>query len=865
MNVRTSLFLLVSVCVFAATSESQAQSVTSTRLTTLADVHARLRKNDTTDYTVDLTASVNFWDRSWKSLFVQDGETAVFVQLPEQDYPRIYDLGLGDVLRIQGSFNPTRYVIFANSVERTSVGQPATAMDFAIDKEKLGSYWSRRVKASGTVETVLIGFGRMQLIVRKGARRFFVRSRVRPGFDAPTSGTEVAITGTLSYLTDENDNAYVALIHQMPADQLDFHNPKSAGAPAETVSDFSRLQRAGEDDSGSIAEDLRYEVHGQITYIYPYQFVILENGEGQSLVVYAPFEDDLHIGDVVRVIGTRPSIEEPGYEERNPLRPGHDFLGHGTHLISERVVVATTAPVTPPQRYTTSQIIERRCDYVRAEIRGSLTSVRQVNEDWEITIGRAPHNVTCVIANDVFEPSKLNLSRAEEVEAAGVVFPPNESDGDYRLRVDGMGNIRVTRETAGIDRTVASLVLAGLLCIILGGIAIFRIQMRRKERALVRLASRLGSSYEAVSEGLLMIDRRGAVVAASPRLLELLGLDSKRLQDASGSLDAVGQVLACRFQGDQFADFWSRTHAQPAIVEQAEFETVDEVPRILIANTTPVFDTFGRVDARIWAFDDITTQKQLEVSLLQAQKMDAVGQLVGGVAHDFNNMLTVIGANLELVRINQQRFVREVLSYVDDADRAVELASGLTDDLLSFSHRSELALKQCELDDVIQQMCALLERSLRSEIDLRIDLAPDVHSCLLDKNHIIQALLNICLNARDALLPKGGTIFISVTNTSSPEMRSLPLSMEIDQSSPETQFVKIRVLDSGEGVPPAMQTKIFEPFYTTKAPGKGTGLGLAISKRIIQRHGGDLIYRPEVTTGACFDLFLPAFRETEPT
>lgn len=871
MNVRTCLITAaVGVWLAAgnvmAQTEPVAESVQPARtLTTLAAVHDRLRKGDTNDYEIDLTANVSYWDRSWQSLFVQDDETAVFVQLPQQDYARVSDLALGDVLHVKGTFNPSRYVIFASSVDRVSAGNPAPAMAFDAGAEVLGSHWSRRVRVEGIVESTLIGADRMQLIVRSGTRRFFVRAHADPEVEAPAAGDRISLTGALAYLPDENDAAYVALIHQMPADELRVLTPSVSSASVEYVSDYSLLHRdlvlGDEADSGEgEPEGRQYEVHGQVCYIHGYEFLILENKEGQSLSIYAPFAGDLHVGDVVRVTGVKLIGKSPNFDKRSPIRLGYDHLGDQANLAAQRVIIATTAPVRPAPRSTIGRIVDERRSRIRADVKGQLLSVRQVGDHWELAIGEDGRGIICEVPNLVFESSKLNLERAYEIEAVGIVFPPETAGGHYRLRVSDMSDVRVTKTTPGINRSTAIYVLGTMLLIGLVSIVLFRAMLRRRDRALVRLASRLESSHEAVSEGMLIVDQRGLVVGASPRLIELLKLDTTALEQASGSLESIGRVLAGRFRGTDFIDFWLRANELPRVVEHQEFQTVDSLPRTIVANTTPVYDTYGAIDARIWAFDDITSQKRLEANLLQAQKMDAVGQLVGGVAHDFNNMLTVVKVNLMLLRNQPKSTVGEVISIIDEAGKAVDIAADLAGNLLTFSHKSDLTVRTSNVNEVVQQMCSLLKRSLTSECTLSVDFSSDLRQCKIDANYVVQALLNICLNARDALAAGGGgTIYVSTCNVPAEELQESPLSVcrASGESEPDS-YVRIRVQDTGDGIPIELQASVFEPFFTTKPQGQGTGLGLATSRRIIQQHGGDILYRSQENQGACFDVLLPA-------
>ncbi|MGB7329313.1 MAG: hypothetical protein WBD31_30810, partial [Rubripirellula sp.] len=666
MSLRT---FVMSVVIVFTLSSAKAQTIQP--LTNLVEIRSTLRTGDTNDYTVDLTASVNYWDRNWNSLFVQDGSDAVFVELPLPYFSGMEELELGDRIRIRGSFNPTRYVILADSVEKISSGEPASEIDFPIKEVPLGTSWSKRARINGTVESVLIGFGRLQMIMRAGNRRFFVRGQVVE----PAIGAEISLTGTISCVTGDDDEIHSFLIHQMPADQIEILSEPPTTQPVKYLDDFSKLPR-GSEPSGSKTQ--LYEVHGQITHINDYEFMIIENKQGQSLLVYAPFEDDVHTGDVERVTGTVSPSKAPSILERLPLREGHDSLGVGTQLVSQRIVVATTAMIPPPAAYTLGQISEGRFDRVRVETSGRFLSARKFEEsnEWEVFLTSDGQRLRCTVPGEIFGPDKLNLDRAAEITVTGIVYPPDADGGAYSLRVEQMSDIRVAKELefTGVDYRTAVFVLAGLAVVIGAGVTILRIQLNRRERALSRLASRMKSSYQAISEGLLIVDSKGAVVLATPRLVEMLELDPAILDQQGGSVESIGEALAAKFQGTQFKEFWKRTNDLPMIIERREFKTNDAVPRTLVANTTPIQDTYGAVDARIWTFEDVTSQKRLEANLGQAQKMEAVGRLVGGVAHDFNNLLCVVVANLELLRLRPEARISDSLEFIDATDNAVNMA-----------------------------------------------------------------------------------------------------------------------------------------------------------------------------------------------
>jgi two-component system cell cycle sensor histidine kinase/response regulator CckA len=258
---------------------------------------------------------------------------------------------------------------------------------------------------------------------------------------------------------------------------------------------------------------------------------------------------------------------------------------------------------------------------------------------------------------------------------------------------------------------------------------------------------------------------------------------------------------------------------------------------------------------------DVTDRKMVEKALReseeqlrQAQKMEAVGRLAGGVAHDFNNVLTAIYGYTDLL-LDQFGPDDPRRSDVEEIRHAAERAAALTRQLLAFSRKQLMQPRPLDLNDVIASIRKLLERLVEEEIRLDIDTDPGlVHVCA-DPGQIEQVLMNLAANARDAM-PEGGTLRIVTRNEQvSPDVLSRP------GLQPGTYAV-MEVSDTGTGMPAAVRDHVFEPFYTTKEPGKGTGLGLSTVYGIVQQTGGGIYVASEVGQGTTFVIYLPQTAET---
>jgi PAS domain S-box-containing protein len=248
--------------------------------------------------------------------------------------------------------------------------------------------------------------------------------------------------------------------------------------------------------------------------------------------------------------------------------------------------------------------------------------------------------------------------------------------------------------------------------------------------------------------------------------------------------------------------------------------------------------------------EDITLRRQYETQLRQAQKMEALGGLVGGMAHDFNNILSVIMASLDLIKrhFDQDKSGTELC---DEALFSAERGAELIKNLLAFARRQSLLPKAIDANSLITMMRELLQRALGESITLRTTLAADLWLVSVDPIQLETALLNFATNARDAM-PGGGTFDIGTRNRSLAAEDSHLLA-----ELPPGDYVQIELRDTGVGIPSDSIAHIFEPFFTTKAPGVGTGLGLAMVYGFVRQSGGQLTVYSEPGRGTVFHVYLP--------
>jgi PAS domain S-box-containing protein len=265
---------------------------------------------------------------------------------------------------------------------------------------------------------------------------------------------------------------------------------------------------------------------------------------------------------------------------------------------------------------------------------------------------------------------------------------------------------------------------------------------------------------------------------------------------------------------------------------------------------TPVRDTYGRVTHFIAIKQDITRRRTLEDQFRHSQKMDAVGRLAGRIAHDFNNILTAIIGYASILQLDRS-LTPGAKKHVAEIGEAAERAASLTRQLLAFGRKQTTEAKILDLNAIVNDMAKMLRRLIGENIELAIHLAPGLPHVFADRSQIEQVILNLAINARDAM-PDGGRLSIqtAAVEQSAAEVEKNPGAMP-------GSYVMLTVRDSGTGMTEEIQRHIFEPFFTTKGPGKGTGLGLATCHGIVTQTGGFIRVGSKPGAGSVFSVFLP--------
>lgn len=260
-------------------------------------------------------------------------------------------------------------------------------------------------------------------------------------------------------------------------------------------------------------------------------------------------------------------------------------------------------------------------------------------------------------------------------------------------------------------------------------------------------------------------------------------------------------------------------------------------------------DRAGRAYRMAGSVSDVTERKETERQLVQAQKMETVGQLTGGLAHDFNNILGVVLGHLDMVR-EALAEDDQLAGHIDSAIGAAERGASLTQRLLAFSRKQTLAPERIDVGQVIVDMLDLLRRTLGEQIDIEIDNQGGLWACRADRAQLENAILNLTINSRDAM-PDGGSLRLATEN------------FHVDEATAHSQrinagdYLRLTIADNGAGMTPEVVERVFEPFFTTKGVGKGTGLGLAMVHGFVQQSDGHIGIRSTAGKGTTVEILLP--------
>ncbi len=417
-----------------------------------------------------------------------------------------------------------------------------------------------------------------------------------------------------------------------------------------------------------------------------------------------------------------------------------------------------------------------------------------------------------------------------------------------------IGTICVMKAVPGAPGEDEVRILEGAATI--AGIALER---HRADEGVRQSLSLLKATLESTADGILVVDKKGKIVSFNQKFLDLWRIPPEIVESRDDD-KAIAFVLDQLVDSSRFLDKIRELYASP------EAESFD----VLEFKDGRTFERLSRPQSvgehcvgRVWSFRDVTDRRRAEGALMEreeqlrhAQKLEAIGRLAGGVAHDFNNLLTAITGYSDMVlrELSANDPLRE---RVQEIRRASASATGLTRQLLAFSRKQVLQLQVLDLNQVVDETSSLLRRTIGEDVQLVIESAGPIGRVRGDRGQLEQVLVNLAVNARDAM-PEGGKLII--------ETEDVFLDESYARRHPGVRtgpYVMVSVSDTGVGMDEETRAHIFEPFFTTKEVGRGTGLGLATVYGIVKQSGGNVWAYSEPGRGTTFKIYLPRVEEAK--
>ena len=471
-------------------------------------------------------------------------------------------------------------------------------------------------------------------------------------------------------------------------------------------------------------------------------------------------------------------------------------------------------------------------DLVRAHTGQAEITVDR-SEDFQNAQHKLAEHVYDLVLFAQDEPETQTAPMIQELQLRGERMPLLFLPGTpgHRDRAESHGDASTDASESTLIRTIC------------GAAALGRAEQQRRE-----VDDTFGTLYSAIEQSadmVLITDSSGIIEYVNPAFEKTTGY---------GREEVIGQTPRVLKSGEQslelYRDLWTRIGAgevyRGVLVNRKKTGESFVVEKTI----TPVRNAAGRVTHFISNDRDISERRQLEAALFQAQKMDAIGLLAGGVAHDFNNLLLVISSYAELMQDSigpEHRLHRNVQEILSASRRAADL----TRQLLAFGRKQTQTLQILNLNTVLAEISRMLPRLIGEDVELTIAPQADLGKVKLDPVQLEQILMNLAANARDAM-PAGGKLTIATQN------------VELDDAYVQTRtvvppgrYVLLEVSDTGKGIDTEHLPHIFEPFYTTKEKGKGTGLGLATVYGIVKQSGGFIWVYSELGMGTTFRIYFP--------
>ncbi len=372
---------------------------------------------------------------------------------------------------------------------------------------------------------------------------------------------------------------------------------------------------------------------------------------------------------------------------------------------------------------------------------------------------------------------------------------------------------------------------------------LYAIERKKVEETLQISQLQYQSVFENISEGILQFTPEKEIITANPALVKMLGYESlekllqiKTINHIFHDLEELEFILPSLHSTEKIENYSVNWKKQDGSLILVQINSIIKHK----AKSVLYFEVI---------VENLTKQKNLEMQVLQSQKLETIGNIAGGIAHDFNNLLAALSMDIYLMekRIPNDNPAKENIEHTKEVIRQ---ATELTNQILTFSRKKVLEIKLYSLNKIINDFSNTIKRLIEENIEIEFELSNNLDMIRCDRIQLEQVLLNLCVNARDAM-PIGGKLNVKTS--------VIELTEDIDKNTPEIKtgrFICLDVSDTGSGISPEVKEKIFQPFFTTKEPGKGTGMGLSVVYSIVHLHQGFINVKSN-EIGTSFQIFFP--------
>jgi PAS domain S-box-containing protein len=844
-----------------STNDSQAGQIltgNSTRLHLADQIRSLDEERLTRQLPVSIEGVVTWADSKEKSFFVSDSSGGILVLRPQfADGGRIRS---GMLVKVDGVAAPGQFapVITNAMVHQTGIMNLPEAPLISLEQALTGAKDGCWVQLRGYVREVEVGSNSIQLQI--GAPEGEFTARV-PKVDSLQNlhGSVVLVRGVCVVIANSRRQLTgVELWSPQEADvQIEQYPPENVFAlPKRSIASLRRF---------NLFNTLNERVHtfGTVTLQVPGRYLYLQEGD-YSVLVMSDQTESLRPGDRVEVVG---------------------FSGHenGNFLLREAVYRRIAAGPDPlPLSLPTSHYINEDVDGMLVHVTGKLLDEIQKSGETYLTLQAKGLIFEARLANaKVFTGQRLDLG--SQLALTGVYRIQRDEYGkpqSFLLTLRDESDLRLLQSPPWWTLSRLLWALVGTLSVLMVAL-MWALGIRRKNNQLVHAQVQLKAAHDQLedrvrertrnlveaNEALRRSEERFVkAFQASPVPLLLQGVTEQRCVDVNDSFleltgynreEVVGQIPIGlklfpkpEIVREILDTLWAR---RPVRNLQSELKTREGKTLTVLISAEP-FELDGQPHF-LMSLQDITERLNVENQLRQAQKMEVVGQIAAGVAHDFNNILTVIqghaGVQLGMGELNES--LAESLREISDA---ATRAASLTRQLLAFSRKQMLQRRPLDVPEALNNLSKMLQRIIGEQISLRIQCAGNLPPVFADAVNFEQIIINLAVNARDAM-PRGGPLTITA--------EPVVIDARYQEREPDAvlgTFVRLSVADEGSGMDETVRSKIFEPFFTTKDVGKGTGMGLATVYGIVKQHQGWIEVESSPGAGSVFKVFLPVADQT---